>query len=91
MAGCRRPFPDRFGNWIPGGAALTAHLSRGRAGRRCRSWHLPERVSFGGCPGVKGPFPQPVSMSGREVYGGPVSDVNRPHQACRTRPGLLMY
>ncbi len=31
-----------------------------------RSWHLCKGVSFGGCPGFKGPDPQPVSMSGRQ-------------------------
>ncbi len=43
----------------------TAHLAVTRGHCR-RSWHLPEMVGFGGCPGVKGPFPQPVSMSGGE-------------------------
>jgi len=31
--------------------------------RSRRSWHLYEMVSLGGCPGFKGPDPQPVSMS----------------------------
>jgi hypothetical protein len=39
----------------------TTHLSAGKPVRR--SWHLFEGVSFGGCPGFKGPDPQPVSMS----------------------------
>ena len=34
-----------------------------------RSWHLFRVVSSAGCPGVIGPFPQPVSMSYGRVYG----------------------
>jgi hypothetical protein len=35
-----------------------------------RSWHLFEVVSFDGCPGFKGPDPQPVSMSGTKCREG---------------------
>ena len=37
------------------------HLS-GCMGAFRRSWHLFRVVSPDGCPGVKGPVPQPVSM-----------------------------
>jgi len=41
---------------------LRSNSSVGRWPGR-RSWHLFEVVSFDGCPGFKGPAPQPVSMS----------------------------
>jgi hypothetical protein len=34
-----------------------------------RSWHLIEMVSLDGCPGFKGPDPQPVSMSDTKSRG----------------------
>ena len=34
------------------------------------SWHLFGRVGPDGCPGFKGPFPQPVSMSQRSLGAG---------------------
>ena len=46
--------------WTVRGYTAT-HLSAGDPVRR--SWHLFEGVSFDGCPGFKGPDPQPVSMS----------------------------
>jgi TrpR-related protein YerC/YecD len=53
-------------------ASFTAtHLSDGRPayGRFRRSWHHFELVRFDGCPGFKGPDPQPVSMSGAQSRG----------------------
>ena len=41
---------------------LSAHFPVVRGGLR-RSWHLYGVVNPEGCPGVKGPVPQPVSMS----------------------------
>lgn len=58
---------------FPRTASFTAtHLSDGRPvyGHFRRSWHHFELVRFDGCPGFKGPDPQPVSMSGGQSRGG---------------------
>lgn len=47
---------------------LHSNSSVGRRPDR-RSWHLFEGVKFDGCPGFKGPDPQPVSMSASESRG----------------------
>jgi len=57
----RRPTPPSVVK--PGGAASLQLIFRRRAGSPW-SWHQFGRVGPDGCPGFKGPFPQPVSMSG---------------------------
>jgi hypothetical protein len=57
----RRPTPPLVVK--PGGAASLQLIFRRRAGSPW-SWHQFGRVGPDGCPGFKGPFPQPVSMSG---------------------------
>ena len=58
--GCGDQHPRRS---KPGGAASLQLIFRRRAGSPW-SWHQFGRVGPDGCPGFKGPFPQPVSMSG---------------------------
>jgi len=57
----RRPTPPPVVR--PDGAASLQLIFRRRAGSPW-SWHQFGRVGPDGCPGFKGPFPQPVSMSG---------------------------
>jgi hypothetical protein len=57
----RRPTPPSVVK--PGGAASLQLIFRRRAGSLW-SWHQFGRVGPDGCPGFKGPVPQPVSMSG---------------------------
>ena len=54
------------------GKRFHSNSSVGRASFRNirRSWHLFEVVSFDGCPGFKGPDPQPISMSGKKSRVG---------------------
>ena len=54
------------------GKRFHSNSSVGRASFRNirRSWHLFEVVSFDGCPGFKGPDPQPVSMSKTKCMEG---------------------
>lgn len=61
---------DRPGALSKGPEQLHSNSSVGCVGRALlsdgdtrRSWHLFEMVSLDGCPGFKGPDPQPVSMS----------------------------
>src|SRR6185437_59684 len=58
-----------------------------------RSWHHVGKSD--GCPGVEGPFPQPVSMSGgkfREApTGGQAPPSARAAPGCATPTHLLLY
>jgi hypothetical protein len=53
---------------MPGSCTAT-HLSGLQMEIPRRSWHLFEMVSLDGCPGFKGPDPQPVSMSNLAMVG----------------------
>lgn len=46
-------------------------VGRPASRRSRRSWHLFEVVGLDGCPGIQGPYPPPVSMSGEESRGTP--------------------
>ena len=65
------------------GSPAATHLSADPASPW--SWHLPGQVGPDGCPGFKGPFPQPVSMSGAKSRWAPPRSVKA--RPARLAPG----